>query len=166
MTYKPFKMKGSPMKRNFGIGEKEEISPGKEIEQISLPQQEVSLTGDNKAPEKLEKLPTDVETGKGKEKEEESTEDKSKNKKGKILRGIGDVIQAALDAGAGTSHLAKKKAKRDADKTKEEKAKDDELKHQREMEKIAAMSSPSDENKGAIVDKNGDGIDDSLQELE
>ena len=29
--YTPFKMKGSPMKRNFGIGEKEEASPGKNI---------------------------------------------------------------------------------------------------------------------------------------
>ena len=31
MSYKPQKMKGSPMKRNFGIGEKEEASPGKSI---------------------------------------------------------------------------------------------------------------------------------------
>ena len=29
MTYRPFKMKGSPMKRNFGVGEKEEAAPGK-----------------------------------------------------------------------------------------------------------------------------------------
>jgi hypothetical protein len=29
MAYKAFKMKGSPMKRNFGIGEKEEVSPTK-----------------------------------------------------------------------------------------------------------------------------------------
>ena len=31
MAYTPFKMRSSPMKRNFGIGEKEEISPSKNI---------------------------------------------------------------------------------------------------------------------------------------
>ena len=31
MTYRPFKMRSSPMKRNFGIGEREETSPGKVI---------------------------------------------------------------------------------------------------------------------------------------
>lgn len=34
MTYKPFKMRSSPMKRNFGIGEKEEASPTKGIGNI------------------------------------------------------------------------------------------------------------------------------------
>ena len=107
MKNKPFKMKGSPMQRNFGIGEKEEVSPGKVIPK-----------GDGNG------------DGNG------------KKKKKKIWQGIGDVIQSAIDAGSGTSHQAKKEAKREANLTREQKAADDELKHQREMEKIEAMSKP------------------------
>lgn len=103
MAYTPFKMRSSPMKRNFGIGEKEEVSPGKL--------------------------------------------DKSK-----IISGIGDILQAGVDAGAGTSYQKEKEAAREAKKTKAEKEKEDELKHKRELEKINQLQNPSKTGDGKSKD--------------
>ena len=129
MKNKPFRMKGSPMQRNFGIGEKEEVSPGKVI-----PKEDENGNGNGNGNGNVDKNGNGNGDGNG--------DGNGKKKKKKIWQGIGDVIQSAIDAGSGTSHQAKKEAKREANLTREQKAADDELKHQREMEKIEAMSKP------------------------
>lgn len=92
--YTPFKMKGSPFQRNFGVGEKEEVSP-------------------------------------------------TKNILGKVLSGLGEVAQAAADAGAGTTYGDDKKKEQDAKKAKEEEAAKSELEHKRNLEVIEKSKSTS-----------------------
>ena len=108
MDYKPFKMRSSPMKRNFGVGEKEEVSPGKNL--------------------------------------------------GKILSGLGDSVQAGLDAGAGTSHGVDKeaKAKAEADRLQKDKDKDKAMERQKEL--FSHQSKVKKDSKKVEGDLNGDGV--------
>lgn len=112
MSYKPFKMRGSPFKRNFGVGEKEETSPGKNV-------------------------------------------------LGKVLSGLGDVVQAGVDAGAGTDYQKQKEKKRSDAESEKKKEEKDKLAHDRAKELLEI----GNKNKPKVLegDINGDGIVDAKE---
>tara|TARA_R110002110_G_scaffold363224_1_gene573087 strand:- start:2180 stop:2671 length:492 start_codon:yes stop_codon:yes gene_type:complete len=143
------------MKRNFGIGEKEEASPGKVI-----PPAEVSSKtyGDAKK-ESDEEKKTKREDKSGKSK---VPQEKSKGVLGQILSGVGASLQAGIDAGAGTSYGADKEAKMEAAEKKKQKLANDELLHKRAMELMSANKKtklPGDTNGDGIVDAKDTKID-------
>ena len=139
MHYKPFKMRSSPMKRNFGIAGK--VIPPAEVSSKTY--------GDAKK-ESDEEKKTKREDKSGKSK---VPQEKSKGVLGQILSGVGASLQAGIDAGAGTSYGADKEAKMEAAEKKKQKLANDELLHKRAMELMSA-------NKKTKLpgDTNGDGI--------
>jgi len=125
MTYKPFKMRSSPMKRNFGIGEREETSPGKVI------------------PEADADVPNPV------------VEEEGSTKGQKMKKGIGSMIMAAMDAGGGTTMLAdkksKEKAKKDKETAKTEADAKSELEHKRAIDLLMMGKKKEDEKDDPIL---------------
>lgn len=122
MTYKPFKMRSSPMKRNFGIGEREEVSPTKkdDIEALSLAPITENLTGPDALAPATSKAINEVKDESGNEKKENPiVKEEGLTRGQKVKKGVGSIIMAALDAGGGTTMLADKKAAEKAKKDKE-----------------------------------------------
>jgi len=107
------------MKRNFGIGEREETSPGKVI------------------PEADADVPNPV------------VEEEGSTKGQKMKKGIGSMIMAAMDAGGGTTMLAdkksKEKAKKDKETAKTEADAKSELEHKRAIDLLMMGKKKEDE---------------------
>ena len=168
MSNKPFKMRGSPFKRNFGIGEKEAVSPTKVDTSNILGK----ILGEKKGD--LAKQATDSakKAGETENKPKETTKQPLiKNKKLRnVATGIFDVLQAGLDAGGNTNYLGQRKVKEAADKAKKEKAEADELAHKRKLEELRAYGEAVDNAKKGPNenpdDKATPGGDDPLGELD
>lgn len=146
MSYKPFKMRGSPFKRNFGIGEKEAVSPTKMDTSNILGK----ILGEKKGDLAKQAMDTAKKAGETENKPKETTKQPLiKNEKvRKVVTGIADVIQAGLDAGGNTNYLGQRKGKEAADKAKKEKAEADELAHKRKLEELKAYGEAVEKAKG------------------